>query len=152
MVKKHTPKLPLPEEIKYLLPKEGVCVFAIGMDNTPVVDGTSKGVLRWLTDLHTSELPNYYVWDSGLRKVLWAVDFIHQFSSKNEAVNHPAHYNKGKYEVIDVIEDWGLGFNDGNALKYIGRARHKGNNVEDLEKAVWYLNREIRRLKGEVEK
>ena len=63
----------------------------------------------------------------------------------NNAVNHPAHYNVGKIEVIDAIEDWGLGFSLGNAIKYIARADHKGRPVEDLEKAVWYIRREIER-------
>ena len=63
-----------------------------------------------------------------------------------DAVNHPAHYNAGRFEVIDVIEDWDCGFNDGNAIKYIARHRHKGKPVEDLRKAVWYLEREIARL------
>lgn len=63
-----------------------------------------------------------------------------------ETVNHPKHYNMGRFEVIDVIEDWGLGFNDGNAVKYIARAKHKGTEVEDLKKAVWYLNRCIGQL------
>jgi len=68
---------------------------------------------------------------------------------KAEAVNHPSHYNAGKYEVIDVIEDWNLGFNLGNSIKYIGRAGKKNPDkiIEDLEKAAWYLNREIERLK-----
>lgn len=60
-----------------------------------------------------------------------------------ETVQHPLHYNEGKYEVIDVIEDWKLGFNDGNAVKYIGRHRHKGHPVEDLKKALWYIAREL---------
>lgn len=70
--------------------------------------------------------------------------------SEREAVNHPAHYNTGKYEVIDVIEDWQLGFNAGNAVKYLARAEHKGNPVEDLEKAAWYVRREIERLKQQA--
>ena len=65
-------------------------------------------------------------------------------SSSN--VNHPKHYNQGKFEVIDVIEDWKLGFNLGNAVKYIARSEFKGDQLQDLEKARWYLNREIRRL------
>lgn len=66
-----------------------------------------------------------------------------------DMVNHPAHYNHGKIEVIDVIEDWNLNFNLGSAVKYIGRADHKNNPIEDLEKAAWYLQREIaRRRKG----
>lgn len=58
-----------------------------------------------------------------------------------DMVNHPNHYNKGKYEVIDVIEDWGLGFSLGNAIKYIARCEHKGNKKQDLEKALFYLER-----------
>jgi len=57
------------------------------------------------------------------------------------AVNHPAHYNVGKIEVIDAIEDWQLGFHLGNAVKYIARAQHKENEEEDIKKAIWYLNR-----------
>lgn len=64
-----------------------------------------------------------------------------------ETVNHPNHYNIGKIEAIDFIEDWGLNFSLGNAIKYIVRAPYKGNQVEDLEKAIWYLNRELERVK-----
>jgi len=60
-------------------------------------------------------------------------------------INHPAHYNVGSIEVIDAIEDWKLNFNLGNAVKYIARADHKGNPVQDLNKAIWYLQREIER-------
>jgi hypothetical protein len=56
---------------------------------------------------------------------------------------HPKHYNTGKYEVIDVIEDWKLGFNLGNVVKYLARADHKGEPTADLYKALYYLNREI---------
>ena len=68
-----------------------------------------------------------------------------------EAVNHPNHYNTGKYEVIDVIEDWKLDFCLGNAIKYIARAGKKDPNktIEDLEKAIWYTNRRIEELKNE---
>ena len=69
-------------------------------------------------------------------------------------VNHPSHYNVGQFEVIDVIEDWNLNFNLGNAIKYIGRAGHKDptRTIEDLEKAAWYVQREIQRLKKEGNK
>lgn len=60
-----------------------------------------------------------------------------------EMVHHPRHYNMGKIEVIDAIEDWGLGFNLGNAVKYIARAPHKEQPTADLEKAAWYLLREL---------
>lgn len=56
---------------------------------------------------------------------------------------HPKHYNMGRYEVIDVIEDWGLGFNLGNVVKYVARADHKGVPTSDLYKALFYLNREL---------
>ena len=58
-------------------------------------------------------------------------------------VEHPSHYNQGKYEVIDVINDWKLNFNLGNVIKYVARAEYKNNAVEDLEKAMFYLNYEI---------
>jgi len=66
-----------------------------------------------------------------------------------EAVNHPPHYGgaDNPYEAIKVIEAWGLDFNLGNAAKYIARAAHKGRQLEDLEKARWYLDREIKLLK-----
>lgn len=63
-----------------------------------------------------------------------------------ERVNHPAHYNAGKIEVIEAIEDWKLGFHDGNVVKYVARAPHKGNQLEDLKKARWYLDRAIENL------
>lgn len=68
----------------------------------------------------------------------------------NDNVNHPSHYTDGKIEVIDFIEDKGLNFHRGNAVKYIARAGKKDpeKEVEDLRKAVWYLNREITRLTG----
>lgn len=64
-------------------------------------------------------------------------------SVKGDPINHPKHYNHGSIEVIEVIEDWNLDFCLGNAVKYIGRADHKVNAVEDLKKAQWYLARAI---------
>ena len=63
-----------------------------------------------------------------------------------ETVDHPLHYNQGRFEVIDVIEDWGLGFCAGNAVKYIARHKHKGKPLEDLKKAKWYLEYLIRSI------
>lgn len=59
-------------------------------------------------------------------------------------VNSPTHYNHGKIEVIDFIEDQGLCFNLGNAIKYICRCRFKKSYAEDLRKAIWYLERAIK--------
>lgn len=64
---------------------------------------------------------------------------------KNEnAVNHPSHYTRGGIEVIDFIEAYRLGFNDGNAVKYISRAGYKDptKTIEDLKKALWYIKRQ----------
>jgi len=56
----------------------------------------------------------------------------------------PQHYNNGKdYDVIDIVNDYNLNFNEGNAIKYIVRARHKGQHLDDLRKAMHYLDREI---------
>lgn len=67
-----------------------------------------------------------------------------------EKVNHPKHYNSGKIEVIDVIEDWNLGFNLGNVIKYIGRCEHKGDKLKDLEKAKWYIEREMKNVTKKI--
>ena len=63
----------------------------------------------------------------------------------NDPVNHPAHYTSGKIEVIDYIEDQKLPYHLGNAVKYISRAgkKDKDKTVEDLKKAVWYIQRYI---------
>lgn len=62
-----------------------------------------------------------------------------------EAVDHPKHYNAhpSGIECIDVVEH--MGFNLGNAIKYIWRADEKGTALEDLRKAAWYVQREIER-------
>jgi hypothetical protein len=71
-----------------------------------------------------------------------------------EAINHPQHYGGDTlYETIKVIEEWGLD-NDfllGNSIKYISRAGKKGNELEDLKKARWYLDRKIKNLEAENE-
>lgn len=65
-------------------------------------------------------------------------------------INHPPHYCEGRsIETIDVIENWGLDYHLGNVVKYISRAGRKGPPLEDLQKARWYLNRAIERMKGE---
>ena len=71
--------------------------------------------------------------------------------NKKSEVDHPAHYNQGKFEVIDVIEDWDLSFNLGNTVKYLARAKYKGKIIQGLEKARWYLDREIELIKKVTE-
>ena len=74
---------------------------------------------------------------------------IKDFNARNAAgsdlINHPSHYNTGKIEVIEFIEDQKFDYHTGNAVKYICRAGKKDpcKTVEDLEKAIWYLRRKI---------
>lgn len=72
----------------------------------------------------------------------------------NDAVNHPSHYTDGNIEVIDFIEDKRLNYHRGNAVKYICRAGKKdpAKEVEDLQKAAWYINREIQRLEAQKQR
>lgn len=63
-------------------------------------------------------------------------------------VNSPRHYQGNGIEVIDIIESFELNFNLGNTIKYVLRAGKKGNKKEDLEKAVWYLKRELNKFEG----
>jgi hypothetical protein len=92
----------------------------------------------------------------------WKKDFITGVSGKRygfidftppmpqkDAVNHPSHYRIGGIEVIDFIEAKGFNYHLGNVIKYISRASHKGNYIQDLEKAKWYLEREINKAKNE---
>lgn len=67
--------------------------------------------------------------------------------SLDDMVNSPPHYTTGGIETIDFIEAKELNYHLGNVVKYITRSGHKGDKLKDLEKAQWYLNREIDNLK-----
>lgn len=76
--------------------------------------------------------------------------FVPARSDAPDTVNHPAHYGGDTtYEAIKVINAWGLGFELGSALKYLCRAEHKGAPIEDLKKAVWYIQHEIDRREAQ---
>lgn len=63
-------------------------------------------------------------------------------------INHPTHYGgDSTYEAIKVIEAWEANFNIGNALKYLARYKKKGTPAADLEKAIWYIQRELNLVK-----
>jgi hypothetical protein len=72
-------------------------------------------------------------------------------SEVDDSLIRPKHYTSLKPEPIEVIEAWELGFCLGNAVKYIARAGKKGDPVEDLKKAAWYLEREIDKLSSTPE-
>jgi len=64
-------------------------------------------------------------------------------NAATDSVNHPPHYTVGGIETIDFIEAKQLNYHLGQVIKYVTRAEHKNNFLEDLKKAQWYLNREI---------
>ena len=72
-------------------------------------------------------------------------DLINEVCLPHDNVNHPSHYTAGGIETIDYIEAKGLNYNLGNVVKYISRAGKKKEvtRIDDLLKALWYLNREI---------
>lgn len=78
-----------------------------------------------------------------------------KITNQTDTVNSPSHYNQTKIEAIDIIEDVTAGYQSnvkyhiGNAIKYLIRAPFKNNTVEDLKKAVWYIQRAIEKLEGE---
>ena len=72
----------------------------------------------------------------------------HLINRNNDLVNHPKHYLQYPCEVIEITEK--LSFLRGNVIKYVLRAEFKGAELEDLKKAQWYLNREIKRLENEA--
>jgi hypothetical protein len=90
-----------------------------------------------------------FILENGIK--LSILDIIKKVDDmdKRDMVNHPKHYTFGTIEVITVIEDWQLGFHEGNCIKYIARAKHKGHELEDFKKAQWYLNRKIEQLSKE---
>ena len=81
-------------------------------------------------------------------KLLSAVHKLSNVSAQtemnNDIINHPAHYTVGRYETIDGIEHFQLGYHNGNAFKYISRAgkKSKETEIQDLEKALWYIQRD----------
>ena len=107
-----------------------------------------KGMIGTITD-HYGEM---YLLDI-CEDWLWSGEMLllcnNLTKPHGDNVDHPSHYNTGKIEVIDVIEDWNLNFNMGNAVKYVARADHKGKPLEDLNKAKWYIEREIARRNKE---
>ena len=62
-----------------------------------------------------------------------------------DMVNHPQHYSAHGIEPIEYIESHDLNFNLGNVIKYVSRATFKGTELQDLKKAKWYLEREIKK-------
>lgn len=81
-------------------------------------------------------------------------DGVEPSLNNHDKINHPSHYTMGSIEVIDAIEDWKLGFHEGNVIKYVARAGRKSREtrLDDLRKAQWYLNRLIESIGRPVKK
>lgn len=87
-------------------------------------------------------------WDEIKKPMQEVARMVHAVTSNTsihqaDMVNSPEHYKVGGIETIDFIEAKGLSYNLGNVVKYVTRAGHKGDRKQDLEKARWYLTREI---------
>ena len=122
---------------------------------TPTVAKTKKSNWEQL-GLFSSDKPvgievgGLRLTEVGNDKVRWVKPSstqIEMFEPNPDPVNHPAHYKVGGIETIDFIEAKNLGYNLGNVVKYVTRADHKGNKLEDLRKAQWYLTRAIETAK-----
>jgi hypothetical protein len=82
---------------------------------------------------------------NNLNKFVEKTSLQEQSDIEHNDVNKPSHYRQGKIEVIEFIEDQNFDFRLANAIKYICRARYKGKEKQDLEKALWYINRYIQK-------
>ena len=135
-----------------ILPEQDCFVMNKGERIMDTYEGPSEEELYRMEKLKKNTLygsagkPNNLMSTDGELKQ-WQRDIM------NDPVNHPSHYTDGKIEVIDFIEDKKLGFHLGNAVKYIARAGKKDPNkeVEDLKKAIWYINRRIANISGDTD-
>lgn len=84
----------------------------------------------------------YHIRDDKGREGNW--DKSRFVIATSDPVSHPAHYTLGKIEVYDFIKAWDLSFAEGNVVKYVVRAPHKGKQLQDLKKARWYLDQLIK--------
>lgn len=89
-----------------------------------------------LASVSTSNKPSTLAKNAVMSMALFAED----------VVNHPSHYKVGGIETIDFIEAKNLDYHLGNVVKYISRADHKDEKLENLKKAQWYLNRAVAKL------
>lgn len=115
---------------------------AIGDEGNDYADGgiidptpgwEDEPVLSYMETFYGEKFANHY-----------AIPETHTVGAEFDPVARPAHYTEGRdIEPINVIEDWELDFHLGNALKYISRIGRKSDGVEDMKKAVWYLERRI---------
>jgi len=114
--------------------------------------GTVYQVATWLLSIPLHHYEKYFISVVNYPTYLDVQEFLNMAAepsvAKVEAVDHPSHYNTGKIEVIEFIEDQELNFSLGSVVKYVCRAgkKNKTTATEDLKKAIKYLEFEIARL------
>ena len=127
-------------------------VDALRLMNCPVTDEKSVYAQGWKAGRESciDYICRFFGWtERDMRQAVEPVKHPSQEKSQekkvDDPVNHPSHYTSGNIEVIDFLEDQKLSYHLGNAVKYICRAGKKdpAKEVEDLQKAVWYINRYI---------
>lgn len=96
-----------------------------------------------IEETHTDDSKKLTVYTTTINRVAEQEGLV-----EHDAVNHPSYYTRGKIEVIDFIEDQQLPYHLGNVVKYVARAGYKGDKLEDLKKARWYLDRYINEVMG----
>ena len=119
-------------------PKDVAAALGVSVGNVYYTRKTMRG--KDVVDLSAAGSP---IKHRVLREDIPQVTHYEFGNSNVDLVNSPPHYKVGGMETIDFIEAKQLNYNLGNVVKYITRADHKGNRVEDLKKAKWYLEREI---------
>lgn len=126
--------------LKWALKKKGVDIPATGKSKffTTVMTSNASILKHIAPDIPVYKDSVEFVTPNRLAEIQ-----IEMLEPAADPVNHPAHYKAGGIETIDFIEAKKLGYNLGNVVKYITRADLKGNRKQDLEKALWYLKREI---------
>jgi hypothetical protein len=107
---------------------------------------------KFVADKFSMSISYVYVLKSKIKKERIADGLIKSSPKKEKLimtydnVNHPSHYRVGGIETIDFIEAKQLDYHLGNVVKYISRAEHKDEKLENLKKAQWYLNRAVSNL------
>ena len=104
--------------------------------DAPAIEKQATGLEAWMKAAHDEASE---AWEEDAGRVDWEED-------EEDVVNNPEHYNTGNIECIDAIEESMSsvafkGYLKGNCLKYLWRYDYKGKQVEDLQKAGWYLNK-----------
>jgi len=136
--------------LKWKLKKEGVEIPKAVKKSEWVTKmfTTNESILKHIApDIPVYEDSFEHVTPGRLAEIAFEISRGHpsivEIEPPADPVNHPAHYKAGGIETIDFIEAKKLNYNLGNVVKYITRADLKGNRKQDLEKALWYLKREI---------